>query len=68
MTLSLGISENIARSMARNAAIRRGQNLTITEMQDLVDQLFACSIPYKSPFGRNCFITIELDELLKRFS
>jgi DNA mismatch repair protein MutL len=68
MTLSLGISENIARSMARNAAIRRGQSLTITEMQDLVDQLFACSIPYKSPFGRNCFITIELDELLKRFS
>lgn len=68
MALSLGISENIARSMARNAAIRKGQSLTVTEMQDLIDQLFACAIPYKSPFGRNCFITIDLDELLKRFS
>ena len=68
MALSLGISENIARSMARNAAIKKGQSLTITEMQDLVDQLFACAIPYKSPFGRNCFITIDLEELLKRFS
>jgi DNA mismatch repair protein MutL len=68
MALSLGITENIARSMARNAAIKKGQSLTATEMQDLVDQLFACAIPYKSPFGRNCFITIELEELLKRFS
>ncbi len=68
LSLSLGISENIARSMARNAAIKKGQPLSIIEMQDLVDQLFACFMPYKSPFGRNCFITIDLEELLKRFS
>ena len=67
LTLDLGTRENIARSMARNAAVRRGQALSIAEMQDLTDQLFACAIPYKSPFGRNCFITIELEELAKRF-
>jgi DNA mismatch repair protein MutL len=67
MDLNLGLSENLARSLARNAALRRGQPLNVREMQDLIDQLFACEIPYKSPFGRNCFITIELEELLKRF-
>jgi DNA mismatch repair protein MutL len=66
--LNLGIHENIARSMARSAAIRRGRTLNIREMQDLIDQLFACEVPYRSPFGRSCFITIELDELQKRFA
>ena len=67
MSLDLGITENIARSMARNAAIKRGQPLSVPEMQDIIDQLFACAVPYKSPFGRNCFITLELDELSKKF-
>lgn len=68
LTLQLGVKENIARSMARNAAVRRGQSLTTQEMQDLIDLLFACDIPYKSPFGRNCFITITLEELIKKFT
>jgi DNA mismatch repair protein MutL len=67
LSLNLGIHENLARSLARNAAIRKGRTLTITEMQDLIDQLFACAMPIKSPFGRKCFITIELEELDKRF-
>ena len=61
--LDLGVDEKIARSMARSAAIKRGQSLTIPEMRELIDQLFACETPFKSPFGRNCFITYELDEL-----
>ncbi len=67
MSLDLGTTENIARAMARNAAIKRGQSLAVQEMQDIIDQLFACAIPYKSPFGRNCFITLELEELNKKF-
>ena len=53
--------------MARSAALKRGQTLSQTEMRDLIDKLFACQIPYKSPAGRNCFITFDLAELLKRF-
>jgi DNA mismatch repair protein MutL len=68
LTMDMGVSENIARSMARNAALRRGQSLTVPEMQDIIDLLFACAIPYKSPFGRNCFITITLEELIKKFA
>ncbi len=66
--LDLGINEKIARSMARSGAIKKGQSLTIPEMKELIDQLFACETPFKSPFGRNCFITYDLDELDKSFS
>lgn len=65
--LKLDMRENIARAMARSAAIKRGRNLTVEEMQALIDQLFACSLPFKSPSGRNCFISMELEELEKRF-
>jgi len=67
LDLDLGIHENIAQAMARQAAIKKGQLLTETEMRQLIDQLFACQTPFKSPTGRNCFITYELDELEKQF-
>ncbi|MCB0527418.1 MAG: DNA mismatch repair endonuclease MutL [Saprospiraceae bacterium] len=67
LELELGTQDNLARAMARSAAAKRGQALTVPEMQDLIDQLFACSVPYSSPSGRNCFITFELTELQKRF-
>jgi DNA mismatch repair protein MutL len=68
LELELGTSENLARAMARSASLKRGQPLNALEMQDLIDQLFACTSPYRSPSGRTCFITFELDELQKRFA
>jgi DNA mismatch repair protein MutL len=68
LELELGIQDNLARAMARSAALKRGQNLSGLEMQDLIDSLFACAVPYKSPSGRNCFITFEMEELQKRFT
>lgn len=65
--LKLEVTDNIARSLARSAAIKRGQNMTEEEMTGLIDQLFACSIPFKSPSGRNCFITFDLEDLQKQF-
>ncbi|MBV6655289.1 MAG: DNA mismatch repair endonuclease MutL [Mameliella sp.] len=65
--LNLGAHENIARAMARSAAIKKGKALEPSEMQTLIDQLFGCEVPYLSPSGKRCFITIELDELAKRF-
>ncbi|MEL7021174.1 MAG: DNA mismatch repair protein MutL, partial [Bacteroidota bacterium] len=65
--LKLDVTDNIARSLARSAAIKKGHTLTEEEMTGLIDQLFACSIPFKSPSGRNCFVTFELDELQKQF-
>lgn len=65
--LDLNIKEKIARSLARSAAIKKGQQLEPAEMQMLIDKLFACSMPYKSPSGKNCFITFDLEDLEKRF-
>lgn len=64
----LDVKENIARSMARSAAIKRGQSLTAVEMQALIDKLFGCEVILKSPSGRNTLITFELEELEKRFN
>ena len=66
--LDLNIQENIARSMARSAAIKKGQTLTQEEMRELVDKLFACEMPFTSPTGKKCFVTFELEELAKKFS
>jgi DNA mismatch repair protein MutL len=67
LDLKLDVQERIAKSMARSAATKRGTLLTVPEMQNLVDKLFACSMPFKSPFGKNCFITFDLEELQKQF-
>ena len=67
LDLKLNTTENLARSMARSAATKRGQTLTTKEMQELIDQLFACDMPFKSPTGRNCFLTYDLAELEERF-
>ncbi|MEZ4934678.1 MAG: hypothetical protein R2788_21435 [Saprospiraceae bacterium] len=67
LELKLNTSENIARSMARSAATKRGQLLSPKEMQELIDQLFACAMPFKSPTGRHCFLTYDLEELEDRF-
>ncbi len=68
LELKLDLKENLARAMARSSSIKRGQALIPAEMQELTDQLFACSVPYKNPTGRHCFITFELEELEKRFN
>lgn len=66
--MNLNNLENVARAMARSSAIKKGQNLSQEEMRELVDQLFACAMPFSSPSGKKCFVTFELDELAKKFS
>ena len=68
LELKMGIVENIALSLARGSAIKRGQNLTSDEMRELIDNLFACQVLYNGPTGDHCFVTYELDDLKKRFS
>ncbi|MEO1515688.1 MAG: DNA mismatch repair endonuclease MutL [Bacteroidota bacterium] len=65
--MNLGLEEKLARSLAKSAAIKRGQKLNPAEMQELIDKLFACQVPFKSPSGRHCFLTYELEELERRF-
>jgi DNA mismatch repair protein MutL len=65
---SLGIKEKLAKALAISTAIKRGKPIPEEERQVLIDKLFACESPFTSPSGRKCFITLELEELVKRFS
>ena len=58
--------EIVAKAMAKNLAIRSGDSLTKEEMSHMVDELFACKMPYSSPTGKPTLITISLDELDKK--
>lgn len=57
----------IAKVVACRSAIKAGQKLSIIEMQNLIDGLFACENPYTCPHGRPIVIKYTLDELASRF-
>lgn len=65
--LKLKKHENLAISMARSASIRSGKKLSYEEMKALVDQLFACEMPYTLPNGKPTIITLNLDDLNQQF-
>lgn len=65
--LLLKPKENIARSMAKRAAVKPGQSLSTEEMKNLVDELFGCEMPSHTPDGKPCFIQTGIDELDRRF-
>ena len=66
--MGLGIEDSLSRSMAVSSCIKRGRKLEKEEMESLIEQLFACEHPHKSPGGKKCYIVIEHEELLKRFN
>lgn len=66
--LRLDRREGLARSLAQQASIKAGKQLTVKEMQTLIDELFACEQPYTAPNKRNTFVTFDFDELEKRFA
>ena len=67
LTMELSTRDNLARSMARNTALRRGHILSVGEMTELIDQLFACALPFSSPTGRKCFVQYDLETVWKLF-
>jgi DNA mismatch repair protein MutL len=70
LNVDLKISEvqKIALSLARSSGIKRGKTLTSMEMELLIDQLFACEVPFQSPSGKKCFLTFDLDQLKEKFN
>jgi len=64
---NLDVLDNIAKSYSCKAAIKAGDKLSEIEIRQLVDQLFATSMPYVCPHGRPIVIKIPLDEFDKRF-
>jgi len=57
----------LAKVIACRMAIKAGQKLSVPEMQNLIDRLFACENPFICPHGRPIVIKISLDDLNQRF-
>jgi DNA mismatch repair protein MutL len=64
---SLDIRDNVAKSYSCKMAIKKGESLTLEEMNNLIDQLFATQSPYFCPHGRPVIINLSIEELDKRF-
>ncbi|RZK41457.1 MAG: DNA mismatch repair endonuclease MutL [Pedobacter sp.] len=65
--LKLDKRDSLARSMARNSAIKAGTSLGQQEMNTLIEELFACKTPNFSISGRPVIQTIALAELAQKF-
>jgi DNA mismatch repair protein MutL len=65
--LKLDKRDALARSMARNSAIKSGVSLGQEEMNTLIEQLFACKTPNFSISGKPVIQTVTLTELDKKF-
>jgi DNA mismatch repair protein MutL len=65
--LKLDRRDALARSMARNSAIKSGTSLAQQEMNTLIEELFACKSPNFSISGRPIIQTITLAELMQKF-
>ena len=66
-TLKLGKRDNLARTLAKNASIKAGSKLSCYEMNNMIDQLFACNMPNASIGGKQIVITFTLTELAEKF-
>ncbi|MEO7048383.1 MAG: DNA mismatch repair endonuclease MutL, partial [Ferruginibacter sp.] len=59
--------EKLLRSLALQQAIKSGTSLTQKEMEALVNDLFACTIPNTTPNGKPTYMSFKKEELDKMF-
>ena len=64
---STGAKEKLASAMAGASAIPYGKHFSAEEMENLFDNLFACSSPNYSPTGKPVINIITLEDLDKKF-
>ena len=59
--------DGIAKSVACKAAIKAGKKMGKKEMLALINDLFACEVPYFCPHGRPLIIKMQMSEFEKKF-
>lgn len=59
--------EKLVFALAKKSSIKSGQKLGQEEMQNLIDELFATSMPYSLPNQKPIIVTYSLEELDKQF-
>ncbi|SDX84413.1 DNA mismatch repair protein MutL [Lutibacter oricola] len=58
----------MAKSLAKSLAIKTGTKLDAKEQEEIVNNLFLTKQPDLSPFGKKTFVTVNIDEIDKRFN
>lgn len=61
------LHQRMAAGLARGMAVRRGKQMSETEMRDLIDRLFMCEVPTYSPTGRPAIVTFTPEEIARKF-
>ena len=59
--------EKLLRSMALQQSIKTGTSLSQKEMQVLLHELFACTVPNSTPNGKPTYMSFKKEELDKMF-
>lgn len=57
----------IAKSLAKNLAVKNGTSLSAKEQESILNNLFSCKEPNISPQGKATFITLSIDDIEKKF-
>ncbi|MDZ7773887.1 MAG: DNA mismatch repair endonuclease MutL [Balneolaceae bacterium] len=65
--VELDARHKLAIAFASRTAIRKGKRLANLEMENLVDQLFACEEPYRDPLKKPTIVYLPLEEIESRF-
>jgi DNA mismatch repair protein MutL len=65
--LKFSKKEKILRTMAWQQSIKAGKTLGLTEMQQLIDDLFACAVPNTTPNGKPTYLAFKKEELDRLF-
>lgn len=65
--IKTNVRERISRSLAVAGAVHYGETLTPFQMQELVDNLFACESPGYSPSGKPVVVILGVEEIEKKF-
>ena len=63
--LQLDRKLNLAKTMAMQLSIKGLTKLTETEMQNIVDQLFACNVAEVAPNGKKIYVIINMEDYFK---
>jgi DNA mismatch repair protein MutL len=66
--LTVPLTENLARALAKRASLKSGQVLVREEMQALVNSLFVCAAPNYAPDGRPTFFIFDLTKIESYFN
>ncbi|MBN2610294.1 MAG: DNA mismatch repair endonuclease MutL [Bacteroidales bacterium] len=60
--------ERVARCVARSSAVGYNIPLSVSEMQEVIDQLFGCENPNYSPTGKKIIFILDMQELEKKLN